>query len=294
MRKLDLPRLGVMSGGNRKKKGGNSNKSGGANPKHDKSYEAFKASQSKKEKRKDRKDTAKTVVKMLKKEDSKSDQSTKWLSSTESSDSDTSDDADGVSRRRYRRCKKAAEAKAAKAAELEKEVTTLRDQVSSHTKLVTAVTTTLSPAKGSSRSVTIDKAAWEELQERMAPKPPKATGLFDAHFGVEQKTVTAKDVLVVLEGKMKTEEESVSFEGQAGRVNDSADKQIRLVSGQVVDAYPVLKDKESAEFLMLMAIKSTYIGSNGSKNPDTILAALLRSLTSRKVPVSPDDLGISA
>ena len=38
-------------------------------------------------------------------------------------------------------------------------------------------------------------------------------------------------------------------------------------------------------------IKTKYISTNQSKNPDTILAAILRSLTSRNVEVTTEDIG---
>ncbi len=75
-------------------------------------------------------------------------------------------------------------------------------------------------------------------------------------------------------------------------MSDKADKQIRCVAEDVVEAHPVLKDKASEEFKVLMNIKSKFIGNNGSKNANTIVAAILRTLTSRKVSVSKEVLGL--
>ena len=54
-----------------------------------------------------------------------------------------------------------------------------------------------------------------------------------------------------------------------------------------------MNDKGSEEFKTLMDLKSKYIGCNGSKNANTIVAAILRTLTSRKVSVSKEVLGLS-
>ena len=85
----------------------------------------------------------------------------------------------------------------------------------------------------------------------------------------------------------------MSFDGAAGKVSDLADQEIRRVAEATAEAHPVMKDKQSEEFKALMSIKSKFIGSNGSKNAHTIVAAILRSLTSRKVSVSKEVLGLS-
>jgi hypothetical protein len=65
------------------------------------------------------------------------------------------------------------------------------------------------------------------------------------------------------------------------------------VAEAVLEAHPVLKDKASEEFKTLMELKTKFIGCNGSKNANTIVAAILRTLTSRKVSVSKEVLGLS-
>ena len=51
------------------------------------------------------------------------------------------------------------------------------------------------------------------------------------------------------------------------------------------------KDTKSESFTALMRTKTKYISANQSKDPDTILAAVLRSLTSRNVEVTAEDIG---
>ena len=282
---------------------GNANKFGGNSHREDKDYLAYKAAKAKKEKKKDREASAKAVVKLLDKKQEclsrpKDLKPERWLSdSDDTSSNDSSDDERKVSKSKYKRCKKAAESFADKAAALETEVTSLRTQVTSHEKLMTAVTTTLSPpkdgGKASSRSVTMDRQAWDELQVRLAPKPASAKGIFDDFFEDDQVAVSAKDVIVALGELVQKQEELVSFNGQAGRVSEGADKQIRCVADEVIVAHPVMNDKGSEEFKTLMDLKSKYIGCNGSKNANTIVAAILRTLTSRKVSVSKEVLGLS-
>ena len=76
-------------------------------------------------------------------------------------------------------------------------------------------------------------------------------------------------------------------------MSNQADHQIRCVAEAIVEAHPVMKDKESEEFKTLMELKSKFIGCNGGKNANTIVAAILRTLTSRKVSVSKEVLGLS-
>jgi hypothetical protein len=198
------------------KKGGGSTTTnkfgGGSNQRDDKGYQAYKVAQTKKEEQKDRKASAKAVVKLLdKKQDllsrPSSHKSERWLSDSDgSSSSDTSDDDRTVSTKKYKRCKKAASSLADKTAALETEILTLRTQVTSHEKLMTAVTTTLSPAKdagrASSKSVTMDRQAWDELQVRLAPRPASARGIFDDFFE-DDHVVSTKDVIVSLEGLVR-------------------------------------------------------------------------------------------
>jgi len=232
------------------------------------------------------------------------DTSFSWLASTLDSSSGSASDSDSSDARCSRRSKKknkrmrelikSADEKISK---LEEDRKTLQEQVSSSKSLHTAVETHLTPVKpGTSKQATLDRAGWDELMRRTAPVVPVQRGMFNEFFDEEeqepQEEVT-RSVLLKLEEKMKDEEESESFNDKPGKVSSAAEVRIKEVSQKFADLHFPGNDQSSDCFKVLLNIKTTYISTNASKQANTITAAILRSLTARRVEVFEEELGLS-
>ena len=82
------------------------------------------------------------------------------------------------------------------------------------------------------------------------------------------------------------------FDGKPGKVGSTAEASVKRLASQLAELHFPGKDNNTKEFEVLKNLKAKYIETNASKNPDTILAALLRSLTSRRVDLSRAEAGL--
>ena len=92
------------------------------------------------------------------------------------------------------------------------------------------------------------------------------------------------------------EEVGGSFEGHPGKVEADAEQLIQKIGGKVAALH--FSDIASAtdtspHFEQLKEIKTRFIEHSPTKIPKSILCALLRSLVSRDISVSTEELGIA-
>ena len=257
-------------------------------------------------KKSERKDLVKHVTKQIRKKgvagssDSHSEaprssylQGLLGYSSDSSSSSASSGDEDKKKKKKRKKRKAALTAVESKFAEMEAKIKELESTNKSSEALKVAVETHLTPTKPTGKPTTLDKPGWDELVRRSQPQKQAAPGLLSPFFEEEaEEAVSVHDFLVTLDQKMDEANEVEPFNGTPGKVGKVAEAGVKRLASQIADLHFPGKDTTSTEFDVLKNMKEKYIKANASKNPDTILAALLRSLTSRKVDLSPAECGL--
>lgn len=221
-------------------------------------------------------------------------QSLMGCSSDSSSDSGSSSDDDKKTKKKRKKKKAALAAVESKFAEMETKIKELEAATKASEALQVAVETHLTPTKATKEPATLDRSSWDELKRRSkpvaAPVPGLLSPLFDEPEG--EKANSAQDFLVVLEKKLNEANEDAPFEGKPGKVGAKAEAGCKKLASKLAEVHFPGKDTTSTEFTVLIELKDRFIGANSSRNPDTILAALLRSLTSRRVDLSGAEAGL--
>ena len=216
------------------------------------------------------------------------------FSDTSSTD-DSSDSEDDESRKR-RRLKKQLQATATSNEDLRKQVDELKASLSAKEKLTTALEARVStPAKTGGKTINIDYDAFIALKEKYDSKPErKAPGLFSSYLKrqtaptVEQK---AEVILGTLRKYLSQAAEIEAFDGKAGVIEDDEfATAITKVGNDIGVCFP----KESKQLAALHEMKAEFIASNRAASAGGILAAMLRSIASRGLDVTAEELGVSS
>lgn len=267
--------------------------------------EAITDASEKKRKKKEQSELAKVVVKKLggKKKAKESD--------SDSSDSNSDSSSSSVEEKRkkaikkYKRRSKAAE----KALEDSKtETKRLRDIELEYTALKAKVEERLSPEKAATGSTRTKSAGvtigtleeWEDLRaaaSRHRPPAPKRRGLFDDLLSSKASDNEAKVLAIIsnVEKYMEECEAKESFGGAPGKVSTEAETRIQKVGAQVAAVHfsDISSHTDtSVPFERLKELKTKFIATSQTKIPKTIMCAMLRSLVSRDVSMTADELGI--
>lgn len=216
-------------------------------------------------------------------------------SSDSSSTSDSSDDGDKKRKKRKKKRKAAFAAAELKFAEMEDKIKDLEAKKEASEALRVSVETHLTPTKGTTRqNSTLDRTGWDELVRRAQPAKKAEPGLLSPLFEEEEEenSASTKDFLVILDNKLSEANEVEPFNGKPGKVGSKTEAGVKKLASQIADLHFPGKDTNTTEFEVLKDMKAKYIESNASRNPDTIMAAILRSLVSRKVDLSRAEAGL--
>ena len=218
------------------------------------------------------------------------------LAFSDTSTSDESSDSEDDESRKRRRLKKKLQATTTSNEDLRKQVDELNERLSAKEKLTTALETRVStPAKTGGKTISIDYESFIALKEKYDSKPErKAPGLFSSYLKrqtaptVEQK---AEVILGTLRKYLSQATEIEAFEGKAGVIDDDEfTTAITKVGNDIGACFP----KESQQLAALHELKTEFITSNRAASAGGILAAMLRSIASRGLDVTAEELGVSS
>ena len=212
------------------------------------------------------------------------------------STSDDSSDSDDDESRKRRRMRRQLQAAATSNEDLRKQVDELRSSLSAKEKLTTALETRVStPVKPGGKTISIDLETFVALKEKYETKPERtAPGLFSSYLKrktaptVEQK---AEVILGTLRKYLSQANEIEAFDGKAGVLaDDEFAAAIAKVSNDISACFP----KESQQLVALLELKTEFVASNRAASAGGILAAMLRSIASRGLDVTAEELGVSS